>query len=117
MMGGASFEDDIAEEIMQGCPQVDYIHCGDAEETFPQIVQRVYARRVDARACQASCGATTAQVAFAGRAPNLVEHEQNSGAGFRRVLLRAQRRRLRQYGTERRKFCCRSRLRAVAGGA
>jgi ribosomal peptide maturation radical SAM protein 1 len=43
IMGGASFEDDIAEEIMRGCPQVDYIHCGDAEETFPEMVRRLYA--------------------------------------------------------------------------
>ena len=35
MMGGATFEDDIAEEIMKGCPEVDYVHCGDADETSP----------------------------------------------------------------------------------
>ena len=43
MMGGATFEDDIAEEIMKGCPEVDYVHCGDADETLrsdPTFVQR-----------------------------------------------------------------------------
>src|SRR5215213_9829297 len=42
MMGGATFEDDIAEEIMKGCPQVDYIHCGDADETLPKVIRRIY---------------------------------------------------------------------------
>src|SRR5678809_284371 len=42
MMGGATFEDDIAEEIMNGCPQVDYIHCGDADETLPKAIRRIY---------------------------------------------------------------------------
>ena len=45
-MGGASFEDDIAEEVMNGCPQVDYIHCGDADDTSPQIIRRLYAARI-----------------------------------------------------------------------
>ena len=31
VFGGASLEDDIADEIMRQCPQVDYIHCGDGE--------------------------------------------------------------------------------------
>ena len=42
MMGGATFEDDIAEEIMKGCPQVDFVHCGDADETLPKTIRRLY---------------------------------------------------------------------------
>ncbi len=31
IFGGAALEDDIAEEVIRGCPQVDYVFCGDAE--------------------------------------------------------------------------------------
>ena len=31
IFGGAALEDDIADEVMRGCPQVDYAFCGDAE--------------------------------------------------------------------------------------
>ena len=75
IMGGASFEDDIAEEIMRGCPQVDYIHCGDGEETFPQIVRRVY----EGKSMQGQAGVfwrrdkdggDGGDISFGGRAPN-----------------------------------------------
>ena len=42
IMGGAGFEDDIADEIMRNCPQIDYLHCGDAELSFPDMVRRLY---------------------------------------------------------------------------
>lgn len=42
VLGGAAFEDDIAEEIMAGCPQVDFILCGEGETTFPEMVRRLY---------------------------------------------------------------------------
>jgi radical SAM family protein len=42
VFGGASLEDDIADEIMRGCPQVDYLHCGDGEISFPEMVHRLY---------------------------------------------------------------------------
>src|SRR5882672_688618 len=41
VFGGASLEDDIADEIMRGCPQVDYLHCGDGEISFPEMVHRL----------------------------------------------------------------------------
>src|SRR5690349_23513519 len=44
IFGGATFEDDIAEEIMKGCPQVDYIFCGDADELLPETIRRIYAK-------------------------------------------------------------------------
>ena len=31
IFGGATFEDDIAEELIKGCPWIDYIHCGDGD--------------------------------------------------------------------------------------
>ena len=41
VLGGASLEDDIADEIMRECPQIDYIHCGDAELSFPEMCHRL----------------------------------------------------------------------------
>ncbi len=42
VFGGASLEDDIADEVLLHCPQVDYMHCGDAEVTFPEMVIRLH---------------------------------------------------------------------------
>lgn len=42
IFGGATFEDDIAAEVIQHTPEVDYVHCGDADVTLPDIVARVY---------------------------------------------------------------------------
>jgi ribosomal peptide maturation radical SAM protein 1 len=70
IMGGASFEDDIAEELMRGCPEIDYVHCGDAEETFPQIVRRLYAGE-SMRGLPGLMWRDGGEVAYAGRAPNL----------------------------------------------
>ena len=72
IMGGASFEDDIADEIMRGCPQVDYIHCGDADETLPRIIQRIY----NGESMQGMPGLMwrdNGRVMYAGRAPNLFD--------------------------------------------
>ena len=27
---------------MKGCPEVDYVHCGDADETLPVAIRRLY---------------------------------------------------------------------------
>jgi len=72
MMGGATFEDDIAEEIMNGCPQVDYIHCGDADETLPQAVRRVYSGQ-SMQGMPGIMWRDEGQIAYAGRAPNLAD--------------------------------------------
>jgi len=45
MLGGAAFEPDIAAELLRGCPQVDYIHCGEAEASLPEIARRLQAGR------------------------------------------------------------------------
>ena len=72
MMGGATFEDDIAEEIMKGCPQVDYIHCGDADETLPQAIRRVYSGE-SMKGMPGIMWRNNGQVLFNGRAPNLAD--------------------------------------------
>jgi ribosomal peptide maturation radical SAM protein 1 len=72
MMGGATFEDDIAEEIMKGCPHVDYIHCGDADETLPKVIRRLYSGESMA-GMPGIMWRDNDRVAFAGRAPNLAD--------------------------------------------
>ena len=42
IMGGASLEDDIADEVIRRCPQIDYMHCGDGELSFPEMIHRLY---------------------------------------------------------------------------
>jgi ribosomal peptide maturation radical SAM protein 1 len=69
IMGGAGFEDDIADEIMRNCPQVDYLHCGDAEISFPDMVHRLY-RGETMRSLKGIMWRDGEQVSYAGRAPN-----------------------------------------------
>jgi ribosomal peptide maturation radical SAM protein 1 len=72
MMGGATFEDDIADEIMKGCPEVDYVHCGDADETLAPAIRRLYAGQSMA-GIPGMMWRNGSQVAYAGRAPNLAD--------------------------------------------
>jgi ribosomal peptide maturation radical SAM protein 1 len=72
MMGGATFEDDIAEEIMKGCPQVDYIHCGDADETLPKAIRRVYSGE-SMKGMPGIMWRENGRVVYNGRAPNLAD--------------------------------------------
>lgn len=72
MMGGATFEDDIADEIMKGCPQVDYVHCGDADETLAVAIRRLYSGESMA-GMPGMMWRGPEGVAYAGRAPNLAD--------------------------------------------
>ncbi|HKP81295.1 MAG TPA: RiPP maturation radical SAM C-methyltransferase [Pyrinomonadaceae bacterium] len=72
MMGGATFEDDIAEEIMKGCPEVDYVHCGDADETLPKAIRRLYSGQSMA-GMPGMMWRDGDRIAYAGRAPNLAD--------------------------------------------
>jgi ribosomal peptide maturation radical SAM protein 1 len=71
IFGGASLEDDIADEIMRGCPQVDYLHCGDAELSFPEMVSRLY-RGESMRGLPGLMWRNGEAVEYAGRAPNFM---------------------------------------------
>lgn len=84
MMGGAMFEDDIAEEIMKGCPEVDYIHCGDADETLPKAIRRL-------QSGQSMAGMPGmmwrddehgGRITYAGRAPNLADMNKTPTPDF-----------------------------------
>jgi len=72
IMGGAGFEDDIADEIMRNCPQVDYLHCGDAEISFPETVRRLY-KGESMRDLKGIMWRDGDEVIYAGRAPNFAD--------------------------------------------
>jgi ribosomal peptide maturation radical SAM protein 1 len=70
IFGGASMEDDIADEIMRNCPQVDYAFCGDAELSLPTVIRNI----LDEKPPQGSAGLMVrenGQVVYGGRAANL----------------------------------------------
>lgn len=73
IIGGASLEDDIASEIMRHCPQIDYVHCGDAEISFPQMVHRLYNGESMEGLPGIMWRSQQGEVRYAGRAPNFME--------------------------------------------
>ena len=81
ILGGAGLEDDIAEELMSGCPQIDYIHCGDAEESFPEMVQRL-SRGESMQGLRGLMWRDSGKLAFAGRAPNFSDMNQTPVPNF-----------------------------------
>src|SRR5947209_1602979 len=76
IMGGGAMEDDIAEEIMKGCPQMDYVHCGDADIGFPEMVHRLYAGQSMESQRGIMWRDAQGKVQYAGRAPNF--HDMNA---------------------------------------
>jgi len=72
ILGGASLEDDIADEVMKGCPQVDFIHCGDAEVSFPKMIRKLYAGESMEGLQGVMWRDGEGQVRYAGRAPNFM---------------------------------------------
>jgi ribosomal peptide maturation radical SAM protein 1 len=70
IFGGATFEDDIASEIVRRNPEVDYVHCGDADETLPEVVRRVYSG-CSMRGLRGVMRRENGGIAYEGRAPNL----------------------------------------------
>jgi ribosomal peptide maturation radical SAM protein 1 len=81
MMGGATFEDDIAEEIMKGCPEVDYVHCGDADETLPKVIRRLQSGQSMA-GMPGMMWRDNDRIAYAGRAPNLADMNKTPTPDF-----------------------------------
>jgi len=75
VFGGASLEDDIADEIMKQCPQVDYIHCGDAEITFPEMVHRLE-RGQSLEGLGGVMWRNHGKIEYAGRSPNFMAMNQ-----------------------------------------
>jgi len=75
VLGGASLEDDIADEIMRECPQVDYIHCGDAELSFPEMVKRLD-RGESMEGVRGVMWRNEGKTEYAGRAPNFAAMDE-----------------------------------------
>jgi ribosomal peptide maturation radical SAM protein 1 len=72
ILGGGAFEDDIAFSIMQGCPYIDFIHCGDADETFPQMLRR-FDRGESMEDVPGLMWRKDGDIIYNGRAPNLMD--------------------------------------------
>ncbi|MCA1692452.1 MAG: RiPP maturation radical SAM C-methyltransferase [Actinobacteria bacterium] len=81
IFGGATFEDDIASEILRRNPEVDYVHCGDADETLPEVVRRVRGGQ-SMRALPGVMWRDGGSIAYAGRAPNLEDLNQTPVPDF-----------------------------------
>ncbi|HET9181767.1 MAG TPA: RiPP maturation radical SAM C-methyltransferase [Candidatus Angelobacter sp.] len=82
IMGGGSMEDDIAGEIMKGCPQIDYVHCGDAEVSLPQFVQRLYSGQSMEGQAGIMWRDASGAVQYAGRAPNFMAMNETPTPDF-----------------------------------
>lgn len=70
VFGGATFEDDIASEILLRNPEVDVVHCGDADLSLPELVRRLYAGET-LRGMRGVMWRDGDAVAYEGRAANL----------------------------------------------
>jgi ribosomal peptide maturation radical SAM protein 1 len=75
IFGGATFEDDIAFEILSRNPEVDFIHCGDADLSFPEVVSRVYSGR-PMTGLRGMMWRENGKVVYEGRAPNFADLDQ-----------------------------------------
>jgi len=81
IMGGASLEDDIAGEVIRGCPQIDYMHCGDGEISFPEMVHKLY-RGESLSGLRGLMFRENGHVEFAGRAPNFMNMDDTPTPDF-----------------------------------
>lgn len=81
IMGGASLEDDIAHEVIRRCPQIDYMHCGDGEISFPEMVHRLY-RGESLRGLRGLMFWENDGLEFAGRAPNFAKMDETPTPDF-----------------------------------
>ena len=116
IFGGAALEDDIAEEVMRGYPQVDYVFCGDAEMSLPEILGAI----LEEKPVDGLSGPDVArrrQVVFTADAPPICRtFNVTPVPEFEDISTREPRADMpAQSATAR--CCCRSRPRAAAGGA
>ena len=70
IFGGAALEDDIAEEVIRGCPEVEYVFCGDAEISLPNILRGILDDKPVA-GLPGLMSRSGGEVVFGGRAANL----------------------------------------------
>jgi ribosomal peptide maturation radical SAM protein 1 len=81
IMGGASLEDDIAGEVIRRCPQIDFMHCGDGEISFPEMVRRLYAGQ-SMRGLRGLMFREDGEIQFAGRSPNFSAMDETPTPDF-----------------------------------
>ncbi len=70
VFGGATFEDDLAEELVKRCAWVDVVHCGDAELTLPDLLRRLH-RGLPLDGLPGAMFVKDGAPKYQGRAPNL----------------------------------------------
>lgn len=81
IFGGATFEDDIAFEIMSHNPEVDFIHCGDADLSLPEVVSRVYSDQ-PMTGTRGMMWRADGKVAYEGRAANFADLDRSPVPDF-----------------------------------
>jgi ribosomal peptide maturation radical SAM protein 1 len=70
IFGGATFEDDIACEVLLRNPEIDFIYCGDAEESLPEALSRCYSNE-PLRGVPGVMWRDNGTIVYQGRAPSL----------------------------------------------
>ncbi len=81
IFGGATFEDDIASEILRRNPEVDFVHCGDADLSFPDFLSRLSTGQSMA-GLQGLMHREGDRVVYEGRAPNLADLDRTPVPDF-----------------------------------
>jgi ribosomal peptide maturation radical SAM protein 1 len=72
ILGGGTLEEDIAEEILRECPQIDFVHCGEADQTFAEFIRRCYAGE-SMEGLPGIMRYENDSIDYGGRAPNLMD--------------------------------------------
>ncbi len=81
IFGGATFEDDIAFEILAHSPQVDFIHCGDADLSLPEVASRVYSDH-PMTGIRGMMWRENGKITYEGRAANFADLDQTPVPDF-----------------------------------
>jgi ribosomal peptide maturation radical SAM protein 1 len=81
ILGGAAFEDDIALEVMTRNPEVDLVHCGDADVSLPEVVTRLYAGD-SLKGLRGVMWRDDGEIVYEGRAPNFADLDRSPVPDF-----------------------------------
>jgi ribosomal peptide maturation radical SAM protein 1 len=82
ILGGATFEDDIALEVMTRNPEVDVVHCGDADVSLPELITRLYSGRSLAGLRGVMWRDADGEIRYEGRAPNFTDLDRSPVPDF-----------------------------------
>ncbi|WP_448628736.1 RiPP maturation radical SAM C-methyltransferase [Geodermatophilus sp. URMC 64] len=82
VLGGATFEDDIAGEVMARNPAVDLVHCGDADVSLPELVRRLTAGEPMTGLRGVMWRDEDGAVRYEGRAPNFADLDSSPVPDF-----------------------------------